>query len=104
MSIASSACGNTTRRPCSAPSRSRNSKTKPAIVAFDENYDTLKAIQTARLSAPSCKTPINFGYESVKILASLVKGDDSVLKNHKNIDKNNSIFIMHRVIIREPGT
>ena len=42
--------------------------------------------------------PYNFGYELVRILASLVKNDDSVLKNHKNIDKNNNIFIMHRVI------
>lgn len=78
-------------------------KTKPVIVGFDESYDTLKAIQKGTVVGTVVQDPFNFGYESVKILASLVKGDDSVLKNHKNIDKDNNIFIKHRVITKEAG-
>jgi ribose transport system substrate-binding protein len=78
-------------------------KTKPAIVAFDESYDTLKAIQAGDIVGTIVQDPFNFGYESIKILAALAKNDESVLKNHKNIDKNNNIFIPHRIITKEAG-
>lgn len=71
---------------------------RPHIVAFDEDYDTLKAIQNGSIIGTIVQDPFNFGYESIKILAGLAKGDDSVLRNRKDIDKNNNIFIPHRII------
>ena len=69
------------------------------IVGFDEDKNTLQGIKNGEIVGTIVQNPYKYGYESVRILASLVKGDDSVLKNHKNIDKNNNIFIMHRVIM-----
>jgi ribose transport system substrate-binding protein len=83
--------------------RSSKNPTKPAIVAFDENFTTLEAIQSDEIAGTVVQNPYMFGYESIRILAGLAKGDESVLKNHKNIDKENRIFIPHRVIVKEAG-
>ena len=39
------------------------------------------------------QNPFMFGYESIKILAGLAKGDESVLKNRADIDAQNRIFL-----------
>lgn len=83
--------------------RSSKNSTKPAIVAFDENFQTLEAIQSGEISGTVVQNPYMFGYESIRILAALAKGDESVLKNHKNIDAENRIFIPHRVIVKDAG-
>ena len=59
---------------------------KPAIVGFDENFQTLEGIQTGEIIGTVVQNPYKFGYESIKILAGLAKGDDSVLKNRTDID------------------
>lgn len=81
---------------------SQNEK-KPFIVGFDENFQTLEAIQKGEIVGTVVQNPYQFGYESIKILAHLAKGDDSVLKNRKDIDSLNRIYVPHRVIVRNPG-
>ena len=75
---------------------------KPAIVGFDEAYQTLDAIRTGDIIGTVVQDPFNFGYESIKILSHMVRdGDDRILKSYKEIDDLQRIVIPHRVITRE---
>jgi len=49
------------------------------VVGFDENDMTLKAIQDGSVTGTIVQNPYKYGYESVRILKSLVEGDNSVL-------------------------
>src|SRR5213079_252167 len=81
----------------------RGSQSKPKIVAFDENFQTLEGIQSGEIAGTVVQNPFLFGYESIKILASLAKGDESVLKNRTDMDDKQRIYIPHRVIVKTPG-
>jgi ribose transport system substrate-binding protein len=81
----------------------KGSKSKPAIVAFDENFQTLEGIQSGDIYGTVVQNPYRFGYESIKILAALARGDDSVLTKRKDIDAQNRIYIPHRIIVKNPG-
>jgi ribose transport system substrate-binding protein len=83
--------------------RASKNPTKPAIVAFDENFQTLEGIQSDEIVGTVVQNPYLFGYESIKILAGLARGDESVLKKRSDIDAENRIFIPHRVIVKSPG-
>jgi ribose transport system substrate-binding protein len=74
---------------------------KPMVVGFDENEETLEGIRKGLVIGTIVQDPFNFGYESVKILAGLARGDESVLRGRKDIDSQNRIFVPHRVITRE---
>lgn len=75
--------------------------TKPAIVAFDENYETLQGIQDGLIHGTIVQDPYNFGYEAIKILAGLAEGKDDVLKSRTDIDSDNRIFVLHRTITKD---
>jgi len=77
------------------------SHSKAAVIGFDENDETLRAIKDGSCSGTIVQNPYKFGYESVKILAALAKGDDAVLKDYPGIDAENRIFIPHRVITKD---
>lgn len=49
------------------------------VVAFDEDDGTLAAIQNGNCYGTIVQNPYGYGYESIKILAGLIKGDESVL-------------------------
>jgi ribose transport system substrate-binding protein len=68
---------------------------KVKIVAFDEDNDTLRGIREESIVATVVQQPYKFGYESVKMMAALAKGDRSVLP------KDGLMPIPHRVITRE---
>ena len=76
-------------------------KTRPAIVGFDENYETLEAIQQDRIIGTVVQNPYQFGYQSIKILAGLARGDNKVLSDRKDLEKDQCIYIPHRVITKE---
>jgi ribose transport system substrate-binding protein len=78
----------------------KTDRKKPAIVAFDENFATLDGIRNGDIVGTIVQNPYLFGYESVKILTALARGDEDVLKNRKDIDAKNRIFIPHRIIVR----
>ncbi len=71
---------------------------KPAIIGFDENEETLDGIRQGKIAATVVQNPYQFGYQAVKIMAGLARGDDSVLKDRKDIDKEGRIYIPHRII------
>jgi ribose transport system substrate-binding protein len=74
---------------------------KPVIVGFDENEETLEGIKRGLIVATVVQNPYEFGYQAIKILAGLARGDESVLKTRTDIDKEGRIFIPHRVITKE---
>lgn len=49
------------------------------IVAFDEEEASLKGIQDGEIYGTVVQNPYKYGYESVRILAGLARGDKSVL-------------------------
>ncbi len=79
----------------------QNSKAKPAIVAFDENDQTLEGIKSGSVVGTIVQNPYEFGYQSIKVLAALVRGDNDVLKTWPGIEKDNSIFVPVRVITKD---
>jgi ribose transport system substrate-binding protein len=50
---------------------------KVRIIAFDEENDTLNGIRDGTIYGTIAQQPYRFGYESVKLLAALVRGDKS---------------------------
>ncbi len=49
------------------------------MIAFDEDDATLKAIREGNCVGTVVQNPYRYGYESVRILAALSRGDESVL-------------------------
>jgi ribose transport system substrate-binding protein len=52
---------------------------KIKIVGFDENDNTLQGIQDGHVFGTIVQNPYKYGYESVRLLAALARGDQSVL-------------------------
>jgi ribose transport system substrate-binding protein len=63
--------------------RSAGKLGKIKIVAFDENDDTLQGIKDGHIFGTIVQNPYMYGYESVRILAALARGDKSVLPAYK---------------------
>jgi len=76
-------------------------KSKPLIVAFDENPDTLKGIRNGEVVGTIVQDPYQFGYQSIKVLSSLARGKDDVLKTWPGITSNGSIFVEHQTITKD---
>jgi ribose transport system substrate-binding protein len=49
-------------------------KEKPAIVAFDEDEETLQAVQDGLIYATIVQKPFEFGYQSMKVLKDIKDG------------------------------
>ncbi len=75
---------------------------KVALVGFDENEETLQGIKDGYVYGTVVQNPYEFGYQAVRILAALARGDESVLKG-KDIDDQGRIYVLHRVITKENG-
>ena len=56
---------------------------KVQIVAFDQETDTMNGIKDGTIYATVVQDPYKFGYDSVKLLAALAKGDKSGLPASK---------------------
>jgi ribose transport system substrate-binding protein len=70
-------------------------KGQVALVGFDENEETLAGISSGDVYGTIVQNPYKFGYEAVRILSSLVRGDRSVLP------KDGILYIPHRVIKKD---
>ena len=68
---------------------------KVHIVAFDENEETLNGIRSGAIYGTVVQDPFNFGYESIKMLARLARGDRSCLP------PNGILYIPHRIIKKD---
>ncbi len=56
------------------------------VVGFDENENTLQAIIDGTCVGTVVQDPYRYGYESVRVLAALARGDKSVLTKDKFLD------------------
>jgi len=54
--------------------RASSRKDKPAIVAFDEDEETLKAVEDGVIYATVVQKPFEFGYQSMKLLKDIKDG------------------------------
>jgi ribose transport system substrate-binding protein len=68
---------------------------KVKVVGFDENEDTLQGIADGHIYATVVQDPYNFGYHAVRLMASVAKGDRSVLP------KDGNLYFPHRVITKD---
>ena len=59
---------------------------KVQIVCFDEQDDTLKGVKAGTIYSTVVQKPYEFGYQSVKVLAALARGDKSVIPAGKIVD------------------
>ena len=61
--------------PCMAGAvRASSREKKPVMVAFDEEEETLKAVQDGMIYATVVQRPFQFGYQSVRVLKELKEG------------------------------
>ena len=56
------------------------------IVCFDEEEDVLQGISAGHIYATVVQQPYEFGYQSVRILAGLARGDRTVVPKDKVLD------------------
>jgi len=56
------------------------------IVCFDEEDETLAGVKDGAIFATVVQQPYEFGYQSVKIMAQILKGDKSVIPASKQIN------------------
>jgi ribose transport system substrate-binding protein len=68
---------------------------KIKIIGFDENRSTLQAIKDGHIHGTVVQNPYKYGYESVRVLAALARGDNTVLP------KDGIMYIPARSITRE---
>jgi ribose transport system substrate-binding protein len=68
---------------------------KVRLVAFDENEETLQGVKDGHIYGTIVQQPFEFGYQAVKILAALARGDRS------GIPLGGIIYIPHREITRD---
>ena len=67
------------------------------IVGFDEDDNTLAGIQAGHIYGTIVQQPYKFGYESVKLMAALAKGDRSA------VPANGLMVVPHKVIAKDPA-
>lgn len=67
------------------------------IVGFDEDQVTLQGILDGHIHATVVQDPFNFGYESVRMMAGLAKGDKS------GLPKNGVFDVPYRIITKTGG-
>ncbi|RYG28802.1 ABC transporter substrate-binding protein, partial [bacterium] len=60
-----------------------NKQGKVKIVCFDEEVDTLQGIEDGFIDATIVQQPYEFGYEAIKAMAAIKKGDNSVVPENK---------------------
>ena len=58
---------------------------KVKIVCFDEEQDTMEGIKSGAIYATVVQQPYEFGYQSIRLLARLARGDKSGIPASKRI-------------------
>jgi ribose transport system substrate-binding protein len=77
--------------------REKGKAGKIHVVGFDEDPATLQGIADGTIHATVVQQPFLFGYESVKLMASLARGDRSKLP------ANGIRYVPHMVITKDGG-
>lgn len=71
---------------CLAALKSQGKIGKIKVVGFDESDDTLQGIKDGNVQGTVVQNPYEYGYQSVKVLVSLLNGDNSVIPESKFVD------------------
>ena len=58
---------------------------KVKIIAFDEQKETLDGVRDGSIVGTVVQQPFEFGYQSVKLMAQILKGDKSAIPPNKQI-------------------
>jgi ribose transport system substrate-binding protein len=66
--------------------RASSRPVKPAIVAFDEDEETLKAVEDGLIYATIVQKPFEFGYQSMKLLKEIKDGKQVPANVNPGID------------------
>lgn len=66
--------------------KAANKQGKVRIVCFDEEAATLQAIKDGVIFATVVQKPYEFGYQSMRILAALARGEDPGIPENKIVD------------------
>ena len=77
--------GAITARRSSAAVRDSGKLDQVKIVCFDEEEETLRGVQEGHIAGTIVQQPFEFGYQSVKLLAALAKGDQSGVPASKQL-------------------
>ena len=70
---------------------------KVKIVGFDEDFSTLTGIADGHIYATVVQQPYQFGYQSVRLMAAIARGDKSELP------EDGKIYIPYRIIMKSAG-
>jgi ribose transport system substrate-binding protein len=58
---------------------------KIKIVCFDDDKNTLEGIKTGSIFATVAQQPYEYGYQGMKLIASILRGDRSVIPDDKKV-------------------
>jgi ribose transport system substrate-binding protein len=73
--------------PCIIEGLDRTKKLgKVKVMGFDEDFATLQAVKEGNLVATVVQNPFEYGYQSIKSLNELHKGNKSVIPENKFVD------------------
>jgi ribose transport system substrate-binding protein len=68
-----------------------------SIVGFDEDFGTLDGVKEGSVYATVVQNPYEFGYQSVKTMAALARGDES------GLPKDKLLYVPVRIVAKEAG-
>jgi ribose transport system substrate-binding protein len=71
---------------CLAALKSQSKIGKIKVIGFDEADDTLQGIKDGNVQGTVVQNPYEYGFQSVKVLVSLLNGDQSVIPESKFVD------------------
>jgi ribose transport system substrate-binding protein len=83
---------------------------KTKIIGFDESEETLQGIRDGAIVGTIVQDPYQFGFQSIRILAGLARGNEGVLKETSKDsagrdilppDGEGRMFVEHRVITKD---
>jgi ribose transport system substrate-binding protein len=85
--------------------KSQNKVGKVTLIGFDENDETLDGIRDGSIFGTVVQDPYNFGYEAVKMMAGIAKGDAKVFER-PDMNAQKQIYVRHRIVNRDgkPGS
>jgi ribose transport system substrate-binding protein len=78
---------------------------KVALIGFDENDETLDGIREGSIFGTVVQDPYNFGYEAVKVMAGIAKGDPKAL-DRPDMNAQKQVYVRHRIVNKDgkPGS
>jgi len=74
---------------------------KVKVVGFDENFDTLRAIDAGHCEGTVCQQPFKFGYDSIKLLRDVVV--EGKTPEAAGVPEDKLIYVPTKAVIKNGG-